>query len=57
MMHKEVKIYMDDMIIKSRGIESHVEILHEVFERLRKYNMKLNIVKCMLRVKFEKLLG
>ncbi len=37
MMHKEAEVYVDDMIIKSRGTESHVRVLKKVFERLRKY--------------------
>jgi len=57
MMHKEVEVYMDDMIIKSREGESHVQVLRKVFERLRKYQLKLNPAKCVFGAKSGKLLG
>jgi hypothetical protein len=46
MMHKEIKVYMDDMTAKSEEKESHVQILKELFERLRKYKLRLNHAKC-----------
>ncbi|RDX84224.1 Retrovirus-related Pol polyprotein from transposon 17.6, partial [Mucuna pruriens] len=52
MMHKEVEVYMDDMIAKSRMSDQHVEDLRKLFERLR-----LNSAKCTFRVKTGKLLG
>jgi len=57
MMHKEVEVYVDDMIIKSRGEESHVQVLRKVFERLRKYQLKLNPAKCIFGARSGKLLG
>ena len=42
MMHKEIEIYVDDLIAKSREDESHVENLQKLFERLRKFQLKLN---------------
>ena len=36
-MHKEIEIYVDDMIAKSREEESHVANLKKVFEKLKKY--------------------
>ena len=38
MMHKENKVYVDDMIAKSREGESHVANLRKLFERLKKIN-------------------
>ena len=35
MMHKEIKVYMDDMIAKSRTAEEHHVNLRKFFERLR----------------------
>ena len=46
MMHKEIKVYVDDMIAKSQGEEDHVVNLRKLFERLRKFQLKLNSVKC-----------
>ena len=57
MMHKENEVYVDDMIAKSREGENHVQILKELFERLRKYKLRLNHARCSFRVKSEKLLG
>ena len=36
MMHKEVEVYVDDFIIKSRTQIDHVRDLRNFFERLRK---------------------
>jgi hypothetical protein len=55
MMHKKIEVYVDDMIAKSREEENHVQILKKLFERLRKYNLRLNPTKCSFRVKFGKL--
>ncbi|RDX82952.1 Retrovirus-related Pol polyprotein from transposon opus, partial [Mucuna pruriens] len=39
-------VYMDDMIAKSRTLDQHVEDLRKLFERLPKYRLRLNPVKC-----------
>ena len=57
MMHKEIKVYVDDMIAKSRTEEEHLVNLWKLFGRLRKYRLRLNLAKCTFRVKFEKLFG
>jgi hypothetical protein len=57
MMHKEIKVYVDDIIAKSRRGEDHVNILRKLFKRLRKYELKLNPAKCSFGVKSSKLLG
>ncbi|RDX75831.1 Retrovirus-related Pol polyprotein from transposon 17.6, partial [Mucuna pruriens] len=51
MMHKEVKVYMDDMIVKSRTLDLHVNDLQKLFKRLRKYKLRLNLAKCTFGVK------
>ena len=35
MMHKEIEVYVDDMIAKSQGEDDHVINLKKLFERLR----------------------
>nr|XP_027122157.1 uncharacterized protein LOC113739111 [Coffea arabica] len=45
MIHKEMEAYVDDIIIKSRKVEDHLVDLKKLFERLRKYNLKLNPAK------------
>jgi hypothetical protein len=46
-----------DMIVKSKKGEDHVKVLRKIFERLRKYELKLNPAKCSFGVKSGKLLG
>ena len=37
MMHKEIEVYIDEMIVKSKRGEDHVEALRKLFERLNFY--------------------
>jgi len=57
MMHKEIDVYVDDMIAKSKSEEEHLANLRKLFERLRKFKLKLNPAKCNFGVRFGKLLG
>ena len=57
MMHKEIEVYVDDLIAKSQEDESHVENLQKLFERLRKFQLKLNPAKCTFGATSRKLLG
>ncbi|KAE8685499.1 BTB/POZ domain-containing protein SETH6 [Hibiscus syriacus] len=57
MMHKEIEVYVDDMIAKSRTEEEHIQNLRNLFQRLRKYQLKLNPAKCTFGVTSGKLLG
>ena len=57
MMHKKVEVYVDDMIAKSHKPEEHVADLRFLFERLRKYRLRLNPNKCTFGVMSGKLLG
>ena len=57
MMHREVEIYIDDILAKSKKEDDHVQVLRRLFERLQKYQLKLNPVKCLFRVRTRKLLG
>ena len=38
MMHKEIEVYVDDMIAKSQREDDHVVNLKKLFKRLRKFN-------------------
>ncbi|XP_070047278.1 uncharacterized protein [Nicotiana tomentosiformis] len=55
--HKEIEVYVDDVIIKSKKQSDHVGDLRKFFQRLRRYNLKLNPAKCAFGVPSEKLLG
>jgi len=57
MMHKEIEVYVDDMIAKSESEEEHLVNLKKLFERLRKYKLRLNPSECTFGVKSGKLLG
>ena len=46
MMHKEIEVYVDDMIAKSRTEEEHLVNLRKLFGQLRKYKLRLNLAKC-----------
>jgi hypothetical protein len=57
MMHKEIEVYVDDMIVKLGTEEEHVEYLLKMFQRLRKYQLRLNPNKCTFGVRSGKLFG
>ncbi|XP_070015779.1 uncharacterized protein [Nicotiana sylvestris] len=57
MIHREIEVYVDDVIIKSKKQSDHVKDLRKFFQRLRRYNLKLNPAKCAFGVPSEKLLG
>ena len=57
MMHKYVKVYVDDMIVKSRDRADHLATLQRFFERIRRFRLRLNPKKCTFRVTSRKLLG
>ena len=48
---------MDDMLVKSKVAEDHVKHLKQMFDILRKHQMKLNPLKCALGVGSGKFLG
>ena len=54
---KNMEVYVDDMIVKSREVEKHLEDLEEVFALIRKYNIRLNPEKCVFGVRGGKILG
>ena len=55
MMHKEIEVYMDDMIAKSQDKDDHVVNLRKLFKRLRKFQLKLNSTKCIFGATSEKI--
>ena len=56
-MHKEVEVYVDDMMVKSKIREGHFEALYKFLARLERYNLRLNPKKCVFSVTSRKLLG
>ncbi|KAL0405813.1 UNVERIFIED_CONTAM: hypothetical protein Slati_3895200 [Sesamum latifolium] len=47
---RNMEVYVDDMLIKSKEAHQHVEDLEETFAVLRKYGLKLNPGKCAFGV-------
>ena len=50
LIHKEVEVYVDDMIVKSKDHEGHISALRKFFERIQFYKLRLNPKKCIFRV-------
>ena len=57
MVHKEIEVYMDDMIAKSHIAKDHLVDLRKLFKRLIKYRLILNPNKCVFGASPRKLLG
>jgi hypothetical protein len=54
---KTVEVYIDDMLVKSVRKEDHLAHLREVFEILRRDELRLNASKCLFGVRSRKFLG
>jgi hypothetical protein len=50
MIHKEIEVYVDDMIAMSQEEEDHLVHLQKLFSRLRKFRLRLNPNKCTFGV-------
>lgn len=55
--HKEIEVYVDDMIVKSITKDDHLERLGELFPRLQNFKLRLNPAICTFGVRSSKLLG
>ena len=51
---RNMKVYMDDMLVKSLQTSDHVWDLKEAFDTLRRYQMKLNPTKCAFEITSKK---
>ena len=54
---KNIEIYIDDMVVKSKGEFEHVNDLRNIFDILRKHKLRLNTSKCSFGVGLGKFLG
>ena len=45
-LHNDCLVFLDDIIIFSNTLESHLQKLEKLFERLKEYNLKLKPSKC-----------
>nr|XP_025682208.1 uncharacterized protein LOC112783462 [Arachis hypogaea] len=54
---RNIEVYVDDMVAKTKVGHSHIEDLAEIFGQIRAYNMRLNPEKCAFGVRGGKFLG
>ena len=54
---KNIKVYIDDMVVKNKVESKHVNDLRNIFEILRKHKLCLNASKCSFGVSLGKFLG
>ena len=57
MIHWDVEVYVDDMIVKSRDRSDHLAALEWFLERIRQFKLRPNPKKCTFGVNSGKLLG
>ena len=56
-LEKNIKIYIDDMVVKTKAEFEHINDLGNSFEILRKHKLRLNASKCSFGVGSGKFLG
>ena len=54
---KNIEIYIDDMVVKSKMVSEHWGGLRAIFEILRRYKLRFNAFKCSFGVGLGKFLG
>ena len=54
---KNIEIYINDMVVKSKMVSKHLGDLRAIFEVLRNYKLRLNASKCSFSVGSGKFLG
>ena len=54
---RNMEVYVDDMLLKSKEEFAHLDDLQETFTILRRYQMKLNPSKCTFGMASGKFLG
>ena len=56
-MGKNIKVYIDDMVVKSKLESKHVNDLGNICEILKRHKLWLNASKCFFGVESRKFLG
>ena len=54
---KNIEIYVDDMVVKSKVVTEHLEDLDDIFDILRRHKLRLNASKCSFSMGSSKFLG
>ena len=57
LLRKNIEIYIDDMVVKSKRVSEHLGDLRVIFKILRNYKLHLNASKCSFGVGSSKFLG
>jgi hypothetical protein len=52
-----MEVYINDVVVKSVGVEEHMTDLKLSLERMKKYGLQMNPLKCTFRVTLERFLG
>ena len=52
-----LEIYIDDVVVKSDNIHGHLANLRLALDRMRKYGLNMNPLKCVFGVSADKFLG
>ena len=54
---KNIEVYIDDIVVKSKEVSDHVEDLGSIFETLKEHKLRLNASKCSFGMGSGKFLG
>ena len=54
---RNVEVCIDDMLVKTKDEDRHLDDLEETFRTIHQYRMKLNPCKCVFSVSLGKFLG
>ena len=54
---KNIEIYVDDMVVKSKVVTEHLEDLGDIFDVLKRHKLHLNASKCSFDMGSGKFLG
>jgi hypothetical protein len=52
-----LEIYIDDVIVKSDSIDNHLADLRSALERMHRYGINMNLLKCVFGMSAGKFLG
>ena len=53
---KNIEVYIDDIVVKSKEVSDHVDELRNIFGTLREHKLRLNASKCSFGVGSRKFL-
>ena len=57
MIGKYMEVYKNDIVVKSQDFDKHLENLKKTFIRMRKHQLKMNLLKCAFGVTAGNFLG